>query len=468
MEHSNDLQTWTLEERSAAFPKDHETVEIALEERLRYFPGRRRVWRARAEGEPILLKVYETHAKQMRDTEREWQRACQLANAGLPIPAPLFRGRSGEGELGVAYAYISEGVTASKVLQDTNETSREAILEPLFRLLSEQHDAGCEQTDNHLGNYLWNAGSMWMLDAGSCQFSDRPLSNDARIKNLALLVATIPLRLCPSYSEIATAYGNGGTTIDASALAKAVESVRAKRLRRYLRKTRRTCTEFVCEVSAKTHWLACRDLAPTLGERLRKSPNAFFEGAELLKDGNTCTVVALDHEGQRYVLKRYNPKSLGYRLGHVGRQPRALRSWSGGHALRLFGIPTPRPMACLLVKGGRLLKEAFLLMEEASGESLHEHRFTEESLATLTEQIAQRCRELRLLRASHGDMKARNFIIADERTLTVIDLDGLQFHRQASVWKRRAMKDQARFLKNWDAQPEVHEAFTKVLKEGAS
>ena len=299
-----------------------------------------------------------------------------------------------------------------------------------------------------------------MLDAGTYQAANRPLNESERVDNLGILCATIPLRQRGLMTQTLSGYFDASKAISDSpairkALTEATKKAANKRLRRYLKKTRRTCTEFVHEERGSQRWLACRDLSPELADRLRKSPDAFFENQPLLKDGNTCTVVRLVHAGKAFVLKRYNAKRLGYRLRHAYSTPRALRSWSHGHALRAFGIATPRPMACSRIYHGRLLKRAYLFMEEVEGVSLHELPQPER----MANAYASLSEELRLLQATHGDMKASNFIVTADGTLTLIDRDSVCFHQTVPSFRRQAAKDRQRFLKNWRQRPEVLAAF---------
>ena len=449
---------WVVEEAADEAFDPGSTVMLSPVERLRYLPGRRAVWKAACtNGEDLLLKAYEVHPKQVRDAEREWRLGKKLAEAGLKVAKPLFKARHADGRVGVAFAFLPHGETLDKRV--TAET-----LSALFQVVAAQHEAGFYQTDNHLGNYLATHDGVTMLDPGTFQTKNGPLTEQDRLQNLAILCATIPLQkrrlmneALSNYFEESLAIEDNGSTRDS--LAEAIREALDKRLRRYLKKTTRTCTEFVHEKHQGQRWLACRDLSPSLAKKLRENPDAFFEGQSLLKDGNTCSVVQVRHEGKPYVLKRYNRKGLGYRLRHLLTRPRALRSWSDGHALRSFGVSTPRPMACYTIYEGLLLREAYLLMDAADGTSLHETP-QPEKMATA---FACLQKELHLLQATHGDMKASNFIVSHDETLTLIDLDSFCFHRTNWSYKRHAARDLARFLKNWRNQPEVLAAFRDAL-----
>ena len=457
------LRLRVLELVSADFMGDLEAVCLS---RLRHLPGRRSVWKARCEGVDILLKLYDLHPKQERDAGEEWRNAVALQALGLDIPEPLFFAKTDDGLLAVAMAFIPDGVTLDEALTTVESESevQKGMFNQLVSLHSKQHACGCYQRDDHLGNYLWSSGKLWMLDAGSCFMSEGALAEGDRVKNMAMLAANVPL---PWRSHYDAAFEKS-YDVKLSGLESAIPDAIQIRIKNYYKKTRRSCTEFEHEKSGGIDWLACRDMDSALKRKLLMDPEQFFEGMDqndLLKNGNTCTVVEVVEGGRSYILKRYNQKPLGYRLMHLLMTPRAILSWSNGHVLRLFGVPTPRPVACLLLKTGWLVRRGYLLMEKITGASLSNVSEDRMSDATqlLPRQFAQRWWELDALGATHGDMKASNLIIDQQGLLVLIDLDSLQFNRSDSDQLSRQTKDMKRFMRNWKALPKVMAAYQEAL-----
>jgi len=334
----------------------------------------------------------------------------------------------------------------------------------LVALHFRQHDCGCYQGDDHLENYLWSDGKLWMLDAGTYHLGTGSLPEPERVKNMAMLAANVPLPLRVDYdASFNDVYELPLPDLD-EAIARAIRT----RAQNYYKKTQRSCTEFEHEQGGGQEWLACRDIDPALKQKLQSNPDQFFQSVDdddLLKNGNTCTVVEIVEGGTSYILKRFNEKPLGYRLTHLLMTPRALLSWSNGHVLRLFGVPTPRPVACLILKTGLMVRRGYLLMEKVIGEPLldvAEDRMSDAS-QSIPRQFAQRWRELDTLNATHGDFKANNLIVEDDGTLVLIDLDGLTFHRSLSDKQRSQAKDINRFMQNWQDSPQVVAAFTRNL-----
>lgn len=447
-------------------------INAELLAQLRHLPGRRTVWQAKIGENKVLLKIYHKHAKQTRDAEAEWENALRLAAADLSVPAPLFYAENDQGEIAVGFELIEGSQTLDHYLDIIGDA--EKVLVQLFELHAHQHNNGCYQADDHLGNYLCKDGIIYMLDAGSCVFHDGWLPDEDRLNNLAMLVANIPLPFrrylegaLARYLELCKSGVEGESF--AGELKAAIPAAIHTRLWKYYKKTRRSCTEFERENGYGKTWLACRDLPAELKSKLLDDPDQFFADKALLKDGNTCTVVEVNSDGKKYVLKRYNKKPLGYRLTHLLITPRALRSWTSGHVLNLFGIRTPRPLACLLLKSASLMDRAYLLMEKVSGVPLHEvegGRITAAG-SRIPAAFARRWRELNTISATHGDMKASNFIVDAQGHLALIDLDGLKFDRSPREHERRRLKDMERFMRNWKDQPELADAFIEALSKEA-
>ena len=444
-------------------------VEADLLTEIRFLEGRRSVWKASINEDDILLKIYYPHPKQTRDADAEWTNAGRLASKGLSVPKPYFKAEGANGEVVIGFEWISGGETLDQILKQ--EDASQNLFDQLFDLHRDQHQIGCYQSDNHLGNYLLSEGKLYMLDAGSFLFADAPLSHENRRNNLVMLLANIPLTMGQQAEKSLARYmEHCATGIDSKALLLDVGKYLPKaiqtRRRKYYKKTRRSCTEFESESFGERSWLACRGLSADLKSKLLDDPDQFFEDVVLLKDGNTCTVVQIQVAGKKYVLKRYNQKSFGYRLTHSVMNPRALRSWANGHVLNLFGIKTPRPLACLLIKSLGMLDRGYLLMEMVNGETLDQ--IDVERIKAPGSRIpisfVNRWEELNTLVATHGDMKASNFIVDEDDNLILIDLDGLKFNNSVSEHERRREKDMKRFMRNWQDQPELIAIFEEALK----
>jgi tRNA A-37 threonylcarbamoyl transferase component Bud32 len=81
----------------------------------------------------------------------------------------------------------------------------------------------------------------------------------------------------------------------------------------------------------------------------------------------------------------------------------------------------------------------------------------------LVKQLVEMFYRLYLLQISHGDMKASNIMIVDEKPL-LIDLDSMQQHRFGLIAKHQHARDLRRFMRNWQHDEALSNAFKKVFK----
>jgi len=189
---------------------------------------------------------------------------------------------------------------------------------------------------------------------------------------------------------------------------------------------------------------------------------------EMLKDGNTCTVVSSLLSEQAVVIKRYNLKSAGHAFGRAFRKSRAAASWSNAHRLKLLGIATPDPIALFEQRRlGVLRARAYFISAYIDALDIAEYfannRDKKERAAAMKQTVALFYR-LYLLKISHGDMKATNIKMLTDGKPSLIDLDSMQQHTTDAVALKAHARDIKRFMRNWDEQPALFNAFVKVFK----
>ena len=445
---------------------------IKLGSSLREFPQRRSVNRGVWDGQAIVVKRYWPHCKQQRDIQREWAALKRLHALNLPIPKPLFMGKSGTVFCTVT-RYCEGAVTFKTALEQADSSSkRESLLRHLFDHIALQHSLGLYQQDNHLDNYLWDGQSLLSLDASSFYFgSQHPLAFQKRLKNLALLLANIDLPWEKEAEMALATYWKRLPTARSQLevkLAQAIPEQRRYRLRRYLKKTQRTCTAFISQSQAGYSFLCDRKLTASAQNAFRFQLDALIEQGELIKDGNSSTIAEIRVDQRHYVVKRYQAKSLFYRLRRSLYPSRARRSWMLAQGCLLYGIPAPLPWACLEEKQGALVKRGFLVMDKVSGIPLD--RFIESHLEEpivlkkIAQQFAALWAMMGKLKVAHGDMKATNLLVsADGQQMVLIDLDHFSFFLPPLLFSLRRRRDKRRFMQNWQARPGVEALFRASL-----
>jgi hypothetical protein len=191
------------------------------------------------------------------------------------------------------------------------------------------------------------------------------------------------------------------------------------------------------------------------------------------KNGNTCTVGLLKtnqiaNDAQKIVIKRYNVKSLWHGVSRSFRKTRAAISWANAHRLKLFGIATVQPVALLEERFffGQLSRRSYFLSEFLDAPDVSEYFATERDKAKraeLVKHIVELFYRLYLLKISHGDMKASNLKVVDNQPV-LLDLDSMKHHRFGLIAKHRHARDLRRFMRNWQADESLANAFKKVFK----
>jgi tRNA A-37 threonylcarbamoyl transferase component Bud32 len=455
-----------------------EATELSLEvsEALRILPGRREVYAGQLldDSRAVVAKRFLEHPKQVRDWRREWDGLVKLDALNLSAPTPLCVAEEVDGSaVWVIMERIDGAVSVQDAFENGDGEERDELAQQLARLVDAAHRVGARQGDQHVDNWAWDGARLYLLDAGSVEFSKHALNERARLLDLAgICVTLVPAAECAFRDAIHSEY-----LIDDEALkgrllyelAGAIVALQGERTRRYFKKSRRTCTEFVEAETAEYRSVHLRKADPELIEALLADPEALMAEGERLKSGNTCTVQSFARGGRTYVLKRYNKKPLTDRLRKVFADSRALKSWSSAWVLEMAFIPTARAVAVYEDARERLPGLRYLLMERIDGQLLPNYieacGADTARIEAVGDAFAQVWESLGRLRAAHGDLKATNLIVGKDGRLHLFDLDAFRFGLKPSAFERGRAKDLRRFMKNWAEQPELFELFESKVRE---
>ena len=197
-------------------------------------------------------------------------------------------------------------------------------------------------------------------------------------------------------------------------------------------------------------------------------PDASISSSRLLKDGRSSTIGFIKVGNKGLMAKRYNIKDFAHSLRRCFRPTRASVSWVNAHRLRLIGIPTPMPIAFVEKRWGPFRSTSYFISEYIEGINAHEFfrsgQYQAPDLSASIEHFISLFQSLADARVSHGDMKATNFILAENK-IFVTDLDSMREHRFEWLFRRAFERDIKRFMKNWEDLPEVAKDFQKRLSQ---
>lgn len=415
--------------------------ELIFLRSLRVLPGKRVVGEGVHDGERVLIKLFIAQASQ-RHWQREHDGIRALHDAGLPTPPLLAAGRLARD----GHYLVTRFLDNARTLDTDEETLRHWLL-PATRLVGRLHAGGLLQTDLHLRNFLRQGEQLFLIDGDGIQ--DGKDVGAAR-DNLALFLAQLPIGEEGRHGELIDAYRqvNPACALDTDALAVAVRNVRARRLRLYLRKCVRDCTQFKVEKSLTRFSAVVREEAERLAPILA-DPDAWMAKGTPLKTGNTSTVVRVELDGRLLAIKRYNIKNLGHAASRFWRPSRAWHSWCEGHRLHMLGIPAALPLALVEKRLGPLRGKAWLIMDHVQGPNLLQHWRANSAPEEAELRALQRTfRGLASARVSHGDLKASN-LIWHQNEVALIDLDAMRQHASEAGFESAWRRDIQRFLENW-------------------
>lgn len=413
---------------------------------LRLLPGRRLAGLAVWRGQTVFAKLF-FGKEAARHGERERAGLSAMQAAGLPTPAVRFAAPVADG----GYLVLSDYLDGAVALDDRPLTPSELqLLLPALVLLGRMHAAGLIHRDLHPGNFLRHGDRLLLIDGDGVHGGAAAAE---RQDNLALFLAQLKPDWDPLHGELLAAYGQ---PVEAARLAQAVATSRQRRLRHFLAKTVRDCSQFAVQRDFRRFTAVLRDEQALL-QAVLADPDAAMAAGRLLKDGGTCTVAAIEVAGRTLVVKRYNLKNWRHALSRAWRPSRAWHSWQAAHRLDFYGIATPRPLALIEERLGPLRGRAFLITEHCPGDNLLSCLDPVDEPAPIQQRALSRLFvTLHALRITHGDLKATNLLWHDGQVV-LIDLDALLEHRGESGFHRAWQRDRARLLRNWpDGSTLVH------------
>ncbi|MHC4507986.1 MAG: lipopolysaccharide kinase InaA family protein [Planctomycetota bacterium] len=431
---------------------------------LRSIPGRRQIYDARWNDQHVVAKVFSHTIKARYHLRREWRGLDQLQKRGLNAPKPLFYGKAEDGRWVIVSQKILDSATLLDVLSATTEKSKElALFVEAAGELAKQHSKGVIQQDLHLGNFLKAGEKIYALDPGQMQFFPSAVPRERSVSHLAMLAGYLPTGEAESVGTVCKKYFQARQwhfeKSDEALLRKQVGVHRKKAIRHGLRKclrTSRRCRRIEsgrCAAVFDKSFLGRAEAADFI-----RQIDAVMDEGKILKKGNTCFVSRLTWEGQDIVIKRYNHKGFIHSLRHTIKGSRARRGWLCAHRLVMLDIPTPKPLAFIERRKGRLILNSYLVTEFVEGKSLHDflqdHNVAQEQRLKMARRVVSLLDQMAEHNITHGDLKHSNILVTGTGPV-LTDLDGMKVHALGRQCRLRHLKDVKRFTSELSIGPGI-------------
>jgi tRNA A-37 threonylcarbamoyl transferase component Bud32 len=435
-------------------------VAVRCRQILRLLPGRRLVARVEVAGRTRVMKLF-LGADAGRYARREAAGVALLRAAGAATPDLVGRLVAPDGSArGLLFAHLDD---ARPIAADALDEVLGAVAE-----LARLHRAGAAHRDPHLDNFLRRGadGRVFLIDGDGVRrvLGGWRLGWRGSIDNLGYFCAQRSPLADDTLADVYAAYADGrgwprSAERDATgerALQRATRRQRRARVRRYLLKAERDCTEFCCERSWRRVLLCVRAARDPALDALLADPERAVRRGEVVKAGNSATVVRVRVGERTAIVKRYNQKNAWHALRRALKpQARFRLAWRNGQRLHFLGIPTARPLALIEGRFGPLRGVAYLVMEDLGSMDLASEAAAVPLTAERIEQVVALFRGLRAAGLRHGDTKASNFI-AGPAGLAVVDLDAMTAGIGAAADQAADLR---RFLANFVDQPGLRERF---------
>jgi tRNA A-37 threonylcarbamoyl transferase component Bud32 len=437
---------------------------------VRIVPQKRLVCRGIWQGKVVYAKLF-LGAKASKYATRDAAGLALLVAAKINTPPLLYQGEAADKNAQVLiFEAIEPADTAEEVWPNLSQNIRFSLAKKLVAEVAKHHNAGLLQTDLYLKNFLVAGETIYTLDGdGIRHFSQ--LKDDQALQNLAVLCSKFDvLEIKKWQQELAEIYSDTRTWHEVAEPIKLATMANLHRLKaasNYAgKKVFRQCSDVNIDALGGLFYAASSHANLMLPKNIA-ALDALMQPQNLLKNGNTCTVALTEIDGKKIVIKRYNIKSFWHGVGRAFRQTRAAVSWANAHRLNILGIATAQPIALIESrKFGYLRGKAYFLAEFIDAPDVAQYFVQTQDKSQRAEavkNIVTLFYRLYLLQISHGDMKATNIKMVDNKPV-LIDLDSMRQHKKYFTSSVAHLKDLNRFMQNWQNDIALYNAFVKTFK----
>ncbi len=321
-----------------ALPLRDRSGPLYCDQLLRLTPGQRASFHGRYAEQEVLIKVW-FGAKHLQACQREVQGLQALTHAGCQTPAVIHAGVTSDQAatvLVLRWLPEAENLSARWPRLRSDGARRELLLQ-LADQVAAVHLAGYRQQDLHFASFLWWQQQLIALDGDEVVIGEGALAAGVGLDNLAQLFAQLPPLhdglIHAAYARYSARRFGRLVELWPAFLAR-IQRRRLQRLADVLEKTR-----------GSAHWLRPIKAGDRTIVASRRWLSAELEQALLhTADGANLPAAGLQ------TLASTPAGGLAALFGTD--ESAALQRFRLAHALQLFDIDTPEPVAAISLSGG--------------------------------------------------------------------------------------------------------------------
>ena len=408
-------------------------VNLKISKVLREIPGKRRVVDAKIDNENFIVKFFYNKGEYLK----ELNGALNLRNANIPTPK-IFSFGIFSNEYYIIFQKIDKAFTLDQFLA-SNESSatKQVIMKQVLALNKKMYEKNIIQEDNYFKNYLYQNGKVYLIDGGRVK-KLKFFKVIRKFLNFSLISSKINpeflLKKATSYKYYFIEFLHK----------KCVDFYLYKEISNFQKKTLRNSTQF--EKNASLNYLILKQRNFNFNFN---SIDNFLMNAEIIKNGNTCTVFRVDD----LIIKRYNIKSIWHFIKMQFIKSRGKNSWQISNTFQLHNLPCPKPFFYFEKRFLFFKLTSYFAMERIDGVSIVSYQESLKNklqIEKLKKNIFKLFNKLIHYKFIHGDFKETNILVDKKMQLIMIDFDKSFFSLSQSIYNSRLKRQIIRFLSNWN------------------
>jgi tRNA A-37 threonylcarbamoyl transferase component Bud32 len=407
-------------------------IDIKLNEVIRELPGKRRVVSGTFKKQDYIIKYFNVKKLYLRELKGSWL----LINSGLPSPKVISFGKFND-EFYIVFEKIKHAMPVDDFLNSSHALDEKRnVVKTILYLNKKMYEKDILQIDNYFKNYLYSLGKIYLIDGGLVK-KIKIVKRIRMFLNFSLISSKIKPEFFPNLNKT---YKNNFIQF----LHKIFISFFInKEISNFQKKTLRNSTQFEKE----SGWNYSVFKQRNFNFNFNKLDN-FLANAEIVKNGNTCTVFLIDN----LIIKRYNVKSIWHFIKIQFIKSRGKNSWQVSNTFQLLNLPCPKPFFYFEKRFFFLRLTTYFAMERIDGVNIVSYQESVKDkfqIEHLKKNIFKLFNKLNHYKFIHGDFKKTNILVDNKKKLIMIDFDKSFFSMNQSIYNYKQKKQVARFLSNW-------------------